>query len=1059
MGEKKGMFLKTRDFRRFLTGSAMVFLFLLPTAAVRGEEEERDSRTVSADTGYEIAGVEKDIVDGVDAKNFDLIIETGPFSHAIYGGYAEGVSAINNTLLMKSGTTNKPLFGGYSFGVAALGNITTIKAGTVSGKTYGGYVQAYYHERESEEDDKYEIPEGQIEINDNIVNIEGSSDVADVVGGGAVSYANTAFFLNNQVNVGDTAKTGNIFGAYIDPEGTVIAEGNSVNISGSPTINGSVLGAYIRAENSLDDELENPSFSLRYNSITLSGNPTGIKGLYGAYVKRIEAIEAPYDAFTGNMLHVDRPSEGQIIVGDGDESLQKMDYETAIVKNFEFYRFTLPENEVYDDGKADFDKALLYVKGRVLMKAKGDITAVEEKYDSYVDKYQTPDSYSKVEAIGIGLNEIIAPGDEVKLIETENDDDLILTADTLKDPVVTDEDATKIETTWKLINDVPNVLSAFLQKLEAKHNLTRSRDWRVHSTENENVILIVKGKMTMEDDKELYLDNSKGGGVYANIGTLDIREGNLRLGDTNAWNGDAEENPDGVIINNLVMGGGSTVYAGASGYRVKHYKIHASKEEDEVSAGTIDGNLLGDDSLFTFYLPKTTKANDKFTKVTGKASVDGSTVYLVWSGNEDPGFVDGDELYLIEAAEENDNESRSDIGTPENVDAPLKIGSLLQYDFKLKTNETQLIAYLDGTSEIEEEDDSNGKGKGKTQNPVKPVEEIEEPESEEPDGGSKDRSAGAGTTKSPLLPESRSIAEGYLGGLALVIRGHELLTGAILPKTDDFDYQVFGVFGGANLHYNAGGHLGLKDFTVLAGISKRKENEKGDLYFGPFVEYGVGSYHTRDTYPTIGTVNGKGHARYIGLGLLARYNFKETEDGYLYLEGSGRIGRLKDHYDSKDIKDALGNVAKYDLSSPYYGFHGGIGYVWYLNEKTDLDLSAKYYLTRIKGDSLRLTTGDPVDFHPATSSRVQARAKLSRKINVKFSPYVALAWERELDGTVNASTGRYGFVAPSLAGNTGIGELGFVWKPKPRWTIDLGLQGYFGKREGLAATLRVKYQW
>jgi hypothetical protein len=886
----------------------------------------------------------------------------------------------------------------------------------------------------------------------------------------------------------------------------------------------------------LDFEPEKTVVSATNNTVTLSGNPTGIKGLYGAYILHktpftyeYEIDEVTYtsldyyDAFTGNTLHIDRPSEGQIVIEGGVEEPVKDTRDSSTVRNFEFYKFTLPDTDVYVADKANFEKALLYVKGRVLMKAKADMTEYEktENPDDYYDRQQTPDSYSKVEAIGIGLNEIIAPGDEVKLIETENDDDLILTADTLKDPVVTDEDATQIETTWKLINDVPNVLSAFLQKLEAKQNLKRSRNWRVHSTEKENVALIVRGTMTMEDGKELHLDNSKEGGVYANIGTMDIREGDLRLTNTLAWDADGKNGPDGVHIGTLVMGGGHTLYSGDSGYTVDNYNIYATKEGAEVAAGTVDGNLLAEGANLNFYLPNTTKAGDTFLIVkNGIAKIGGSTVAIHMAGGQDPGFVAEDELYLIDV-EEKDSENDFVDGDPVNEDAPVevsldgqpdnvaesvdvKVGVLLKYAFKLKTSNDRLIAYLEGaappsdddsepvvTEEENKNDDDNGedennsgnnKGKGNphnktddpdgtenpdntntgNENPQDPVipapeePEIEEIEIENPD-------AGRGTTppkaKSPLLPQSRSFAEGYLAGLTLLIQGHGLLTGALLPKTDDFEYQVFAVFGGANLHYNVGGHLGLKNFSVLAGISKRKEYDKGDLYFGPFVEYGVGAYHTRDVYPEIGTVNGKGTAKYIGAGLLARYNFKETEDGYFYLEGSARAGRLKDDYDSKDLRDYRGVVAKYGLKSPYYGFHAGLGYQWNLSEKTNLDLSAKYYYTKVKGDDVQLTTGETINFHPAKSSRLQVRAKLSRKINVKFAPYAALAFEREYDGTVHASTGRYGFEAPSLKGNTGIGELGFTWKPKPRWTIDLGVQGYWGKREGVAATLRFKYQW
>ncbi|MDR3158546.1 MAG: hypothetical protein LBU11_05970, partial [Zoogloeaceae bacterium] len=73
--------------------------------------------------------------------------------------------------------------------------------------------------------------------------------------------------------------------------------------------------------------------------------------------------------------------------------------------------------------------------------------------------------------------------------------------------------------------------------------------------------------------------------------------------------------------------------------------------------------------------------------------------------------------------------------------------------------------------------------------------------------------------------------------------------------------------------------------------------------------------------------------------------------------------------------------------------------------------------------------------------------------------YLGAAWEREYDGKAKASAHGYRLPTPGLAGNTGFAEAGFTLNPtsaKPL-TLDVGLQGYTGKREGVTGSLRMNY--
>ena len=84
--------------------------------------------------------------------------------------------------------------------------------------------------------------------------------------------------------------------------------------------------------------------------------------------------------------------------------------------------------------------------------------------------------------------------------------------------------------------------------------------------------------------------------------------------------------------------------------------------------------------------------------------------------------------------------------------------------------------------------------------------------------------------------------------------------------------------------------------------------------------------------------------------------------------------------------------------------------------------------------------------------------RFSCKVSERFAPYVGAAWEREFDGRARAYAGGFAIDAPSLRGDTGIGELGLTLTPSASLPLsfDLGVLGYTGKREGVTGSLQVK---
>jgi hypothetical protein len=71
------------------------------------------------------------------------------------------------------------------------------------------------------------------------------------------------------------------------------------------------------------------------------------------------------------------------------------------------------------------------------------------------------------------------------------------------------------------------------------------------------------------------------------------------------------------------------------------------------------------------------------------------------------------------------------------------------------------------------------------------------------------------------------------------------------------------------------------------------------------------------------------------------------------------------------------------------------------------------------------------------------------------------AWEREYDGKARASIHGHRLDTPDLKGDTAVLEAGFVLTPatSQNLTLELGVQGHAGKREGVTGSFRVNYRF
>jgi outer membrane autotransporter protein len=305
--------------------------------------------------------------------------------------------------------------------------------------------------------------------------------------------------------------------------------------------------------------------------------------------------------------------------------------------------------------------------------------------------------------------------------------------------------------------------------------------------------------------------------------------------------------------------------------------------------------------------------------------------------------------------------------------------------------------------------------------------------------------------------QSKALSEGFVSGASFVNEGADLAAGkgmANAISAAEAGWSSFGAVSGGSIRTNTGSHVDVDGASLLAGLSKAADLSIGRLTAGVFAEFGSGSYDTFNGFSS-GDVRGHGDSHYIGGGLLGHMDFDAAGPGHAYAEASARFGSAHNSFNSADLTSG-GIAAGYDASSLYAGASAAVGYVWNVSEATTVDVSGKYLWSRLGSDTVQLTTGETVDFDAVSSKRIRLGGRISYALSNKITPYAGAAWEHEFDGKTRATTNGLAIDAPSMAGDTGILEAGLTLKPSDDLplSIDLGLQGFVGQREGVAGNLQ-----
>ena len=962
--------------------------------------------------------------DSGDVSGNSVNVSGGTLSGGVNGGETTSGNATGNSVDF-SNVTATYIQGGYSGSGSATGNSLALHSGTVQNNAFGGYVDS-----------------GSGEASDNSVTFNGGSVTNNIYGGmsaAGLAQNNSVTMTNGSAKwlLGGYSANGNVIGNSVN-----ISGGTLTGVSGGESNSGSATGNIVSISGGTVQSNVNGGF-VASGSGKATGNIVNISGNADLSTATVAGGISSSDAFTGNTLnknsdaavHIARNFASVNFGYSGNANIGELD-STPTGSALSGVTVNTNANNVSFDGVISGSGSItktgagtLILSGTNTYSGGTTISAgtlkgnIASGTDLSIADSATYDGANKARSVG-GLNGggkilntnglTVQSGDFAGIIDNSNTSLTKTGAGTL---TLTRNNAYTGGTTISEGTLKGNIASG--TDLSIADSATYDGANKARSVGGLNgggKILNTNGLTVQSGDFAGIIDNSNTSLLKTGAGTLTLSGTNTYTGMTTVRSGTLALGSD-LTSNQLTLYGGTVFDRGSHNHSLDNGILSVNGANGQSSM--YKGDLSARNATLNFISP--VHPTQPLLRVTGDADVSGSACNVGLAGGTS--LASGSTLTLLEV----DPDKTLTANNLQRGNGIVQIGSTVAHDITADVNLDPTTRRLNAVT--------------------------------------------AQVSPGRATDQSKALSEGFLGGLALNLQGADLVAGRGMDSavrassgTDDAErhgFAGFGALSGGSLRYNTGSHLDMNSLSLLTGLSWGIDLAPGRLTLGAFFEYGNGSYDTHNSFTNAASVDGDGNAYYLGGGILARMDFVNIGPGRFYAEASGRAGKTHNEYDSSDLRDAAGRKADYDSSSPYYGLHFGTGYVWNINDAATLDLYGKYFWTRQQGDSVGLSTGEHLSFDDINSSRLRFGGRFAYILNEHVAPYIGAAWEHEFDGKARATTNGFDIDAPNLHGNTGIGELGISLTPSADLplTVDLGVQGYTGKREGVTGSLMVKWEF
>lgn len=242
------------------------------------------------------------------------------------------------------------------------------------------------------------------------------------------------------------------------------------------------------------------------------------------------------------------------------------------------------------------------------------------------------------------------------------------------------------------------------------------------------------------------------------------------------------------------------------------------------------------------------------------------------------------------------------------------------------------------------------------------------------------------TADMQLQPQTHNAVLGQTAVLAALLDTNDLIIDTMRNVEQSTDgTEPFVTVGGGRNRYDTGSHITTNMWRSQVGLSVKRTIESGHtLTYGPFFEYGTGSYRIYDNTRGDGSIDYKGGGFFV----------KESKSNGIYAEASVRIGRAANTADQL-LRSETGAVYSYGTNSLYHGFHVGVGREVNFQSGNSYDWYMRFFQSHLNEASFK--AGGEYDIDGMTSSILRIGSRFGHTVaNTKY--FAGLAYEYEFDG-------------------------------------------------------------
>ena len=302
--------------------------------------------------------------------------------------------------------------------------------------------------------------------------------------------------------------------------------------------------------------------------------------------------------------------------------------------------------------------------------------------------------------------------------------------------------------------------------------------------------------------------------------------------------------------------------------------------------------------------------------------------------------------------------------------------------------------------------------------------------------------------KSVLSDSTLTLSDSQLATIALTRQSSEEALN-LLQSTENLSVDApmkgFASLSGSSNFYELGTGFDLNGTSLTVGGALRINDKWSGVGFANFSDANADS--------TVSGFRGDSDMKTYSAGVALRY---QTEMPF-YTEGALVVGQA----DTDFVGSYTNDTARYDSKRFYTTAQLGVGSDFALSDNVNLNLYGRYSFTYLDGDKVSLNNAYndtfDVDDTMVHAMRVGARVKGSVAPNVQW--FAGAAFERVLDGDVEAMVKDAKLKTETLKGNVGIFEVGATLAPNDLgpWTMDVKAGAYAGDRRGISGSVNLNY--